>query len=205
MNTLAQQGIAGTVEWLNTVVGAAGLLIALVALWQTSRANRHSDEANNISSEANTLAKRAMQLQEDEGRLRLAVKPQMLHVIGDGEDRRARPVVTIINLSVFPVTIENIWWKTADLAARGFFWKNPTIANPFKSLPARLEPRQALTALGIPDTFKNLEDLLSVTAAVASTECGEAVEGMTPQWKEYCNEARAKGKLHWNADQMPTD
>jgi hypothetical protein len=122
----------------------------------------------------------------------------MLCVIGDGEDTRARPVVTVINLSAFPVTIEKIWWKTADPTGRGFFWKNPTIANPFKSLPARLESRQALTALGIPDTFQSVEDLLSITAAVASTECGESIEGMTPQWHEYCDKVRAKGKLHWD-------
>jgi hypothetical protein len=48
------------VEWLNTVLAVAGVLIALFALWQTSRANRHSDEANNISRQANTIAKQAM-------------------------------------------------------------------------------------------------------------------------------------------------
>jgi hypothetical protein len=86
--------------------------------------------------------------------------------------------------------VEKIWWKTADPTGRGFFWKNPTITNPFKSLPARLEARQALTAIGTPDSFKTVEDLLSVTAAVASTQCGESIEGMT--------KARVKGKLHWD-------
>lgn len=191
------------VAWLNTVVAVAGLLIAIFALRQTSRANRHSDEANNISREANTFAKRAMQLQEDEGKLRLVVKPQMLHVIGDGEDRRARPLVTVINLSAFPVTIEKIWWKTADPAGRSFFWKNPTITNPFTSLPARLEPRQAFTALGLPDSFKTVEDFLSITAAVASTECGESIEGTTPQWQEYCDKVRTKRQIHWDDNECP--
>lgn len=119
---LAQQG-SNMVDWMNAMLAVVGLLAALFALYQTSRSNRQSDKANKISHEANTIAKRAMQMQEDEGRLRLVVKPRMLCVVGDDEDRRARPVVTVINLSAFPVTIEKIWWKTASPTGAGFFWK----------------------------------------------------------------------------------
>lgn len=179
------------------------MLVALFALWQTRRSNRTADEANNISREANLIAKQAMQLQEDETRLRLVVKPQMLHIIGEGEDRRVRPVVTVINLSAFPVTIDKIWWKTADPSGGGFLWKNPMITAPFGSLPARLASRQALTAVGTPDGFKSVDDFLSITAAVACTECGESVEGMTPEWKEHREKVRAKGALHWDDDDPP--
>ena|ERR1019366_8076864 len=190
------------IQWLNGTVAVAGLLVALFALLQAWRSRRAADEANNISREANTIAKHAMQLQEDQSRVRLAVKPQMLHMYGDGEDQRARPVVTVINLSAFPVTIEKIWWKTADPSGSGFYWKNPFIASPFDSLPARLPSRGALTAFGKPESF-NVDDFLSITAAVASSECGESVEGMTPQWEKYREEVRAKGTLHWNSKDAP--
>src|SRR5579859_5076251 len=191
------------VDSLGGVVSVAGLVIALFALWQTLRSNRTADEANKISREANLIAKQAMKLQEDESRLRLVVKPQMLCMTGDGEDRRVRPVVTVINLSAFPVTIDKIWWRTADPSGSGFFWKNPTITAPFGSLPARLASRQALTAVGTPDSFKTVDDFLSITAAVACTECGESVDGMTPQWEEHRERVRAKGTLHWEGSDAP--
>ncbi len=203
LNEQFVQEDAVVVDWLNGAVGVAGLLIALFALWQTRRSNRAADEANNISREANAFAKQAMQLQEDESRLKLVVKPQMLQMIGDGEDRRARPVVTVINLSVFPVTIEKIWWKTVDSSGGAFYWKNPKITAPFDSLPARLDSHQALTAVGKPDCFKSVDDFLSITAAVAATECGESVPGMTPQWEEYREKVRAKRTLHWDDDDAP--
>ena len=200
MNIPDQQD-SSIVIWLNAVVAVAGLLLALFALWHTRRSNRAANDANNISREANIIAKKAMQMQEDEGSLRLKVKPQMLHVIGEGEDPRVRPVVTVINLSAFPVTVEKIWWKTADPKGTGFYWKNPIVTAPFGSLPARLASHQALTAMGTPETIKSVEDLLSVTAAVACTECGESVEGMTSQWKEHCEKVREKGMLHWDNDE----
>ena len=92
MNIPDQQD-SSIVIWLNAVVAVAGLLLALFALWHTRRSNRAANDANNISREANIIAKKAMQMQEDEGSLRLKVKPQMLHVIGEGEDpRRGDPL-----------------------------------------------------------------------------------------------------------------
>jgi hypothetical protein len=172
-------------EWLNTMLAVVGPALALFALWQTKHANRQSNEANQISREANIIARQAIKMQDDESKVRLIVKPQMMHLVGDGLDISPRPIVTVINLSAFPVTVERIWWKTTHPSHGGFFWKNPKLSAPFRSFPARLASRQAVTAVGSSSTFANLDDLRSITAAVACTECGEQVEGMTPQWQEY--------------------
>lgn len=178
------------VDWANTVIALAGVFLAIIALLQTRRSNRTADEANSISRGANELsgqanryAERALQLQVEEGKVRLLVEPRMMCVIGDGEDERPRPVVKVVNLSAFPVTIDAIHWKNNRETKGYFYWKNPTIANPFGKLPARLPPRESLTALGNPTSFRSLGDLASVTAAVAYTACGEKVEGMTEDWK----------------------
>ena len=182
------------VEWGNAVVAIAGLMVAVFALLANRRAARAADRANDISRGGNELAERAnrvaqeaMELQLDESRLRLVVKPRMMSVVGDGEDSAARPVVEIINLSAFPVTIQKIHWKTNRKQKAWLYWKNPSVTAPFGSLPARLPPREALTAIGTPRSFETLDDLLAVQAAVAFTACGESVEGMTDQWREFCD------------------
>lgn len=189
------------VDWANTVIALAGVFLAIIALLQTRRSNRTADEANTISRGANDLsgqanryAERALQLQEEEGKVRLLVEPRMMCVIGDGEDERPRPVVKVVNLSAFPVTIDAIHWKNNRETKGHFYWKNPTIANPFGKLPARLPPRESLTALGNPTSFKSLDDLASVTAAVAYTACGEKVEGMTEDWKTEVARMVAEGE-----------
>lgn len=158
------------------LVGVVGLVVAVIAIVQT----RH----------ANAVAARAIKMQEDESLVRLVVEPRMLIVVADGKDRRPRPVVRVINFSAFPITVEQIWWKTNAADGKGFFWKNPPLSAPFNHSPARLEPRQAFTAIRNPG-MKD-EDVLSVTAAVAVTECGERPEGMTEQRKSYCDDLRAK-------------
>lgn len=171
------------VDWANTALAVLGLGAAIIALIQSRRSNDAAKEANSISREANQLAKNAMRMQEDEGRVRLVVKPRMMCLIGDGEDSRPRPVVEVINLSAFPVTIQNIHWKTDRDQKAWFYWKNPTVAAPFGQLPARLPPREALTAIGTPTSFQSIEDLKAITAAVVFTACGEQIEGMTQEWK----------------------
>ncbi len=189
------------VDWANTVIALAGVFLAIIALLQTRRSNRTADEANTISRGANELsgqanryAERALQLQEEEGKVRLLVEPRMMCVIGDGEDERLRPVVKVVNLSAFPVTIDAIHWKNNRETKGHFYWKNPTIANPFGKLPARLPPRESLTALGNPTSFRSIDDLASVTAAVAYTACGEKVEGMTEDWKTEVARMVAEGE-----------
>ncbi|MCC6676400.1 MAG: hypothetical protein IT436_04590 [Phycisphaerales bacterium] len=214
--TLADTGM---VDWANTVIAVAGLFAAGIALWQTRRSNRAAAEANTISREANALAgkandhaEQALKLQEEEGKIRLVVKPRMMMVVsedGDPEDdRRPRPVVEVVNLSAFPVTITGIHWKAtpnADGKKGSFYWKNPTITNPYGRLPARLPPREAMTALGIPTSFKSLDDLASITAAVAYTACGEEFEGMTDQWKTEVARMVAEGKTGSPAKESTPD
>lgn len=199
------------VDWANTVIALVGVFLAIIALLQTRRSNRTADEANTISRGANELsgnanrvAERALQLQEEEGKVRLVVKPRMMILVGDDEDddRRPRPVVEVVNLSAFPVTVTGIHWKAENAkdGRHSFYWKNPTVANPFGQLPARLPPREALTAVGVPTSFKSLDDLASITAAVAYTACGEEFEGMTDQWKTTVAKMVAEGKSAPPAD-----
>lgn len=204
------------VDWVNTIIGLVGLGAAGFALFQTRRSNKAAAEANNISRGANELAgqanryaEKALQLQEEEGKIRLVVRPRMMAVVSqdgdESDDRRPRPVVEVVNLSAFPVTITGIHWKAAaSVGGKGFFfWKNPTVANPFGQLPARLPPREALTALGSPTSFKSLEDLASITAAVAYTACGEEIAGMTDQWKLEVARILKEGKSNENTRTPP--
>lgn len=186
------------VEWANTVIAVAGIFLAVIALLQTRRSNRAAAEANTISRGANELsgnanrvAERALQLQEEDGKVRLVVKPRIMMTVTVGEhdedDHKPRPVVEVVNLSAFPVTITGIHWKRVgdERDGKGFFyWKNPTITDPFGKLPARLPARESLTALGTPSTWKTVDDLASVSAAIVYTACGEQFEGMTDQWKQ---------------------
>lgn len=197
---------SGPIDWVNMVIAAAGSLIAIIALLQTRKSNAAAQEANEISRgandfahDANRLATRALEMQEDEGRVRLIVKPRMMCFMGEGEDPRARPVVEVINLSAFPVTIRNIHWKTDRAEGAWFYWKNPSITSPFDGLPARLPPRESLTALGTPTSFKSVEDLQAITAAVVFTSCGEQVEGMTPEWKTEVARLVAEARAATNA------
>jgi hypothetical protein len=172
------------VPWANTVIAVLGLSAAAIALIHSRASNRTAREANDISRAANALAEEALDMQENEGRVRLVVKPRMACIVEDGEDPRPRPMVDIINLSAFPVTIRNIHWKTNRAEKAWLYWKNPTITSPFGELPARLPPHEALTALGTPTSFKSLDDVQAITAAVAFTACGEQIEGMTKEWQE---------------------
>lgn len=190
-----------TLNLVNTAIALAGAVAAIFALVQSRNANKKSDksievskEANGISRDANRIAEHALTMQEDEGRVRIVVEPRMMILLGDGEDDRPRPVVKVINLSKFPVTITGIHWKTDKPDGTGYFWKNPTIANPYGRLPARLESRAALTAIGIPHGFKSLDDLLAIRSCVVWTDCGEEVAGMTDQWKEHCAKVAAESR-----------
>jgi len=171
-----------SLEWGN-VTAVIGLMFAALALWQTNRANRLARQANGLAVGANDLATQALKMQEDEGRVHLVVKPSILCFFGDDVDSRPRPVVEVINLSAFPVTIDRILWKTSGPEGKWFFWKNPQVSIPFNCLPARLPSREALTAFGTPEAL-SLEDLQSISAAVAFTACGEQVEGMTQAWRD---------------------
>ena len=173
-------------EWTNPemLVAISGVIISIYALCQARRSNTTAREANMISRDANRVAERALELQEDEGRVRLVVKPRMLCMQSEDEDNRPRPFIEVINLSTFPVTVQQIRWKSNDPEKPWYYWKNPLISSPFGQLPARIPPREALTAMGGPDSIKSLDDLKAITAAVVVTACGERVEGMTSDWRE---------------------
>lgn len=179
------------IELASNFIAAAGVILAIVALVHSRRANREAREANNISLAANSLAEqanehaaRAVELQEDQGVLRLRVEPRIMRLLEDGEGEYPRPVVKVVNLSAFPVTISGIHWEN-NLKPNGqFWWKELTVAMPFEHLPARLPPRESLTAFGVPTTYGALDDLAAISAAVVSTACGQTVVGMTEDWKE---------------------
>jgi len=173
-----------TLSWTNVATAALGLCIAIAALLVSRRSAQAARDANEISRAANRLAEQALKMQQDESQVRLVVKPRMMHAVGDDEDSQPRPVVEVVNLSAFPVTITNIHWKTNRREKAWLYWKNPMICEPYGRLPARLPPREAVTALGTPSTFGSLDDLREITAAVAFTACGERIEGMTSEWAE---------------------
>jgi hypothetical protein len=184
------------IEWLNSIFTTSGVIVSVLALIMNrrsvvaaERANSISREATELAKEANRVAERTMQLQADETKVRLVVKPRMLCVLGDGEDTRPRPVVEVINLSSFSVTVQSIHWRTTRTEKKWLFWKNPTISSPYDSLPARLPPRESLTAIGTATTFAAHGELRLISAAVAITACGEKVEGLVDaDWSGLCDE-----------------
>lgn len=173
-------------EKLDTTNALAGRANTLAG-----EANRHADEAvaaareaNTISAEVKAVAQRALSLQEDETVVRVSVQPRMMLVFGDGDDEAPRPIVKVVNLSAFPVTITAVHARLHDADDGYLFWKNPTLAAPHNRFPARLEPRTALTVIGS-DGAVSEDDLFGVRSYVALTECGEQIHGMTEQWREH--------------------
>lgn len=152
--------------------GTAGVVISAMALYQSKRANE--------------IACLALDHEKLRSKVLLHVEPRMVVTIGDDVDERPRPIVNVINLSQFPVTVSQIHWKIYGGEDAGwFFWKNPDVSAPYSKLPARLDPRTAVTAIGVPTTFKGKNQLLAVEFAVAITECGEQFMGMSDQWREF--------------------
>jgi hypothetical protein len=181
--TYAVAETSSTFDWVNAVVAVCGVLLAVIALLQTKKANAISAAANKLSEEANRFAATALEMQEDEGKLRLVVKPRMMQSHGVTNPRKASPMVEVINLSAFPVTITAIWWKTDGSPGSFLLSKSLSVLSPHSGFPVRLQPRDQLTALGPSNTFDD-EDLAKITAAIARTACDEQVEGMTEQWRE---------------------
>jgi hypothetical protein len=165
------------VAWANAAIALGGLCVAVLALLTARKSSRSAGEANR-------LAALALKIQEDQRRVQLLIKPRLMQIIDDGEDHRPRPVVEVVNLSASPVSIEKICWKVNGREKGWLYWKNPTISQPFNRLPARLPPREMLTAIGTPSSFQSLDDLRAITAVVVFTSCGERIAGMTEGWKE---------------------
>lgn len=152
-----------------------------------------ADSANDFAREANEIAKQALAVQEEQGKLRLKVTPQMRCVYSDAPEdiqngKIPRPVVEVTNLSAFPVTITRICFPT-DNPPNSIIWLRPQLNAPYHSLPARLPPRSTLIALGKAGMLK-ASDLAKVVGCEAYTECGEIVRGITEEFQNAIDEAK---------------
>lgn len=179
---LAQVTIeADTIDYIVAVFAFCSLLVSLFALLQTDQSNKTAKEANQLATEANVLSERTMRLQEDQEKVRLAVKPKFMFIYEEQEPHIPRVFIEIVNLSAFPVTVTKIGFKSKD--GTQFLIKNPTIGAPFNSLPARIPSREALLAMGEDlDATKTM--YLDTAVALVVTACGEVIEGSMEQFRK---------------------
>lgn len=185
-------------EVASLIFSALGLVLSIASIVVAMRSNSHAKEANRISSQSsglaseansiaaasNEIAHRVERMQRAEAEVRLVVQPRMQVLVGRDADNRPRPVVRVINVSSFPVTIRAIGWKTSSAELPNLLWKNPIDAVSGRPLPIRIESRSAALFPGIPDWLPSNLSLESIVACVAFTDCDEEFEGMTEQWKD---------------------
>ena len=94
--------------------------------------------------------------------------------------------VEVVNLSIFPVTICEVGFRRTDASLR-FFMFRPRLGDG-RELPARLEPRQALTAYcDLPCAGREQADFLRACAGVAfaKTQCGSVACGRSPAFAGF--------------------
>lgn len=110
----------------------------------------------------------------DRDRLKLRVIPKIALPAG-GLDRRQRLCIEVINLSTFPVTINEVGFHLKGTTSR---WAlvSPTLLDGGK-FPRRLEPRSAFTAYFDPGPESDPGFPLIAKAAYASTDCQETKTG----------------------------
>ncbi|MGD0540449.1 MAG: hypothetical protein ABSB33_02915 [Tepidisphaeraceae bacterium] len=95
--------------------------------------------------------------------------------------------IQVVNLSSFEVTVSDVGFgKVGQL--RQFIFQ-PTLTNG-KSLPYRLSPREAITALADPGA-KLDPALLTKAVAYVKTDCGKVRYGTSPIFKEYAKNLRS--------------
>jgi len=188
-----------TVELFLQICGVLGLLVSIASIVVAMRANKEArtanrisamsnqiaEESNKISAESNEVAHRVERLQVDEAAVRLVVKPRMRIVVGLDRDHRPRPVVQVINLSSFPVTLGAIGWRSSTPAYPHVLWVRPVDSVSGRGLPLRMESRSAALFVGTPDWLKPDLPLESITACVAYTDCDKEFDGMTEDWKDF--------------------
>ncbi|MDO8632913.1 MAG: hypothetical protein Q7R41_20720 [Phycisphaerales bacterium] len=165
-------------NWANIATVLCGFA-ALVAIVVALRSNK-------IAKNSNAIAAKALQLQEDGGKVKLIVKPHMYFTMSGADnqtDRNALAGVEVINLSAFPVTVTKILWKTTRTGEPWMYWKYPKFFSPFRDLPIRLPPREAFVAYVESNSLRP-EELASITGAGVGTACGEIIEGTTDDWKQ---------------------
>ncbi len=118
----------------------------------------------------------------DRDKVKLKVIPKQAFPVG-GLDERPRLCIEVINLSTFPVTINEV----------GFNYKNKenlrwAITKPIfydeKILPYRLEPRTSLTAYCSPEAFDKKISVL-IKNAYATTDCRKTITGKSGALKQF--------------------
>ena len=192
-------------DW-ETIIAAVGSGLAVVALVHTSRANKEAREANRHSRKANTLdgqanehAARAIKIQEEQSRLRLRVEPSVRMVGVEGLYYWPKLEVRIVNLSAFPVTIDDIRWEADSKPDGELRWRFLSESDPSRGVPAQIAPRESQTFHSTEPGFAALSDLEFVTAAVVYTTCGARVTGTTDEWAAQASnvvaECAAKGEM----------
>jgi len=163
-------------------VEAARVANALAAEGNTlaKEANRHSEEARDAAKGANTISERALHLQEDQTRLRLTIEPRIATGV---TTEKPQALLTVINLSSFPVTIASVRCRTSLNGGSTLAWLRTIGINPRRELPIRIEPRDSLTLLGPDEIVEDLELLAAIESFAVLTSCGEEIEVLTDAWK----------------------
>ena len=121
----------------------------------------------------------------DRDRIKLKVKPKHAIPAGNFPIQDIRFCIEVINLSTFPVTINEVGVLFHNTDARGAV-VDPIIIDG-GSFPRRLEPRTSFTAYLNSDVFEN-ERGFRVKCAYAATDCGEQIIGNSPALKQLAQE-----------------
>jgi hypothetical protein len=196
-------------------VAVVAALIAIIALYQNSQARSIAEQANKIAmgqnlltqqaveasrqavekaDEANAISQQALEHHKQQSEVNLKVEPKMVRFISSdrsASDDEPRPMVTITNLSPFPVRVNLVWFKTAN--GDPLLWNQPSASSATGGLPATVSPRTSLAVYGTPGVVKP-ETIAEVVSAVVRTDCGAVVEGAIDpaSWGKYAADIKAK-------------
>lgn len=101
-----------------------------------------------------------------------------------------RLCIRVTNLSIFPVTIAEVGIGRLEEARSSFY--DPEITPPGRKMPARLEPRESITAYAaIGDT--PCGESMRPPVAYARTDCGHVRYGKSPVLTQYVMELKERG------------
>jgi len=117
----------------------------------------------------------------DRDRVKLRVTPKVAFPI-DAGDKRPRLCLQAVNLSAFPVIVNDIgftiWLSKIRLAV-----VDPVLSDK-KSWPCRLEPREAFTAYCSAE-LASCKEMKKVRRAYAKTDCGKTQYGRSKALRQY--------------------
>lgn len=123
----------------------------------------------------------------DRDRPKLRVVPKHAIPLG-GADPRLRMSIEIINLSTFPMTVDEV-----GVLYRGTNKRAPVlqpVLNDGGAWPRRLEPRSAVTAYLDPDWIQYRQ---KIRCAYAMTACGLTFEGRSPALEQIAAQPQPRG------------